>query len=72
MCLGAIYWAWPKAVYFAANKHDAADVGFDDRFIYEELEKMIPDRKLPFWEMLNDEGKTAFKLWNEHESKTPY
>lgn len=56
MCLGAIYWAWPKAVFFAANKHDAADAGFDDWFIYEEIEKLIPERKLPFWEMLNDEG----------------
>jgi len=34
MCLGAIYWARPKAVYFGANKHDAADAGFDDDFIY--------------------------------------
>ena len=56
MCVGAIYWARPKAVYFAANKHDAADAGFDDWFIYEEIEKLFPERKMIFKEMLNDEG----------------
>lgn len=35
MCFGAIYWARPKAVYFACTKEDAAAAGFDDQFIYE-------------------------------------
>lgn len=64
MCLGAIYWARPKEVYFAADQKDAANAGFDDAFIYEEITKDhgarairfnrvdIPDRTLPFeeWE----------------------
>ena len=38
MCLGAIYWARPKAVYYANTRKDAAEIGFDDDFIYRELE----------------------------------
>ena len=44
MCLGAIYWAHLDHLYYGANKHDAADAGFDDQFIYEELEQPIPSR----------------------------
>lgn len=42
MCLGAIYWARPDRVYFAATASDAADAGFDDSFIYEELNAGTP------------------------------
>ena len=38
MCLGAIYWARPDRMYFANTKKNAADINFDDQFIYEELE----------------------------------
>ena len=33
MCLGAIYWARPKSIYFANSKKDAAEINFDDNFI---------------------------------------
>src|ERR671927_445134 len=46
MCLGAIYWARPARVFFACNRGDAAGIGFDDDFIYDELEKSNGDRKL--------------------------
>ena len=45
MCLGAIYWARPAKMFFAATHEDAAKVGFDDQFIYEEIEKPIIERK---------------------------
>ena len=48
MCLGAIYWARPKEVYFAAQHSDAASAGFDDSFIYEEITKTKSERKIPF------------------------
>jgi len=72
MCVGAIYWARPKAIYFGANKNDAADAGFDDWFIYQELDKLIPERKLPFKQMLAEEGKKAFELWKVFDDKTAY
>ncbi|TGU86349.1 nucleoside deaminase, partial [Mesorhizobium sp. M00.F.Ca.ET.186.01.1.1] len=51
MCLGAIYWARPRAVYYACTKEDAARVGFDDQFIYEQI--MLPHerRSIPFRQM---------------------
>ena len=46
MCIGALYWARPKAIYYACTKEEAAHIGFDDQFIYEELEKKREQRKL--------------------------
>ncbi len=45
MCLGAIYWARPKVVYFANSRQDAANIGFDDSMIYEELGIDLDKRK---------------------------
>src|ERR1700733_13358603 len=47
MCLGAIYWARPDRVYYAATASDAADAGFDDSFIYEELKHAHTERRIP-------------------------
>ena len=46
MCLGAIYWARPRQIFFACTHADAANVGFDDSFIYEEIERPIETRKI--------------------------
>jgi len=48
MCLGAIYWARPKKVYYGCNKQDAADIAFDDQFIYDEIDAPINRRQIPF------------------------
>ena len=72
MCLGAIYWARLKKVYFANNKNDAKDIGFDDSFIYDEFAKPCEERKLPSEVMLRDEALEAFRLWNEKKDKVEY
>jgi len=72
MCLGAIYWARLDKVYYANNKADAAAIGFDDQFIYEELDKKMAERKLPIVQLLRDEALGAFKLWGSIENKTEY
>jgi guanine deaminase len=72
MCLGAIYWARPKAVYFANTKKDAADILFDDDFIYNEISVPLQDRKLKFIQLLRDEALEAFKAWREKGDKTLY
>ena len=46
MCLGAIYWARPKKVFYACNREDAAMIDFDDQFIYDELKKKINERRI--------------------------
>ena len=72
MCLAAIYWARIDKIYYANTKVDAAAIGFDDAFIYEELDKPMPDRKLPIVQMMRDEALSAFRLWSETEGKTHY
>lgn len=72
MCLGAIYWAHLDKIYFANNKSDAQSVGFDDSFIYNELELRREDRKLPSEELLRDEAIKAFEEWDKNENKIKY
>ncbi len=72
MCLGAIYWARLSKIYFANTKEDAKSIGFDDSFIYEEIEKPYPQRTIPTIQILRDEALTAFKMWEEKEDKIEY
>jgi tRNA(Arg) A34 adenosine deaminase TadA len=72
MCLGAIYWARPDRMYFANTKKNAADINFDDQFIYEELELPYQNRKLETIQMMNEEALEAFKLWSENINKIEY
>ncbi len=72
MCLGAIYWARPKAFYFACTKHDAAAIGFDDQFIYDEIEKPIAERKIPTIPLLREEALKAFEEWQNMPDKFVY
>ena len=72
MCLGAIYWARPDKIYYANSKEDAARINFDDKFIYEEIEKPIDQRKLFTQQLLRDEALAAFRAWAETENKQPY
>ncbi len=72
MCLGAVYWARLNQVYYAALHSDAAKVGFDDKFIYEELKAPIDQRAIPFEQLLQEDGKQVFKEWDEKTDKIMY
>ena len=72
MCLGAIYWARPKAVYFASTRGDAATIGFDDQFIYDEIEMPIAARKIPFQHIELTTATELFKAWENKPDKTAY
>jgi len=72
MCLGAIYWAHIDTIYYGNTKADAADIGFDDHFIYKELELPMNQRKLRIIQLLRDEALAAFKLWADSGSKQDY
>jgi len=72
MCLGAIYWARIDKIYYANTKADAAEIGFDDHFIYQELDLPMSERRLPVVQMMRNEALGAFKLWSESEGKTEY
>ena len=72
MCLGAIYWARPDKIYYANTRKDAANINFDDNFIYNELDVSISQRKLPTTQLLRDEAQIAFTQWRESTAKTVY
>jgi tRNA(Arg) A34 adenosine deaminase TadA len=72
MCLGAIYWARPKKVFFACTKADAAQINFDDQFIYNELDQPNEKRKIEFIGILRESALKVFKKWDAKEDKTAY
>ncbi len=72
MCLGAIYWARLNKLYYGNTKKDAKDIGFDDSFIYEELELPKEKRKIPTIQILNKEALVAFEKWRMKEDKIEY
>lgn len=72
MCLGAIYWARPDRVYYAATAGDAAAAGFDDSFIYEELKRTPAERRIPLEPMMREEGLEPFREWNRKDDRIRY
>lgn len=72
MCLGAIYWARPERLVFAASKDDAAEVGFDDSFIYKEIVLDYNQRSIATEQQMNEEGKQPFIVWKNFENKVDY
>ena len=72
MCLGAIYWARPQAVYFANTKEDAAEIEFDDSFIYGEIMTPPEVRKIPFYHQPSGQALEVFSDWDAKSDKTPY
>ena len=72
MCLGAIYWARPDRVYFAATACDAADAGFDDSFIYNELKLPFSERRIPFEATMREAGLEPFRAWIQKDDRIRY
>lgn len=72
MCLSAIYWAHIDKLYFANTQHDAAAIGFDDSFIYEELVRSPSLRRLPVEHLLREEALESFRAWTRKEDKVKY
>lgn len=72
MCLGAVYWARLKAVYYANTRYDAAKIGFDDDFLYHEFTVPLADRKIMFTQMMRHEAIQVFQEWTLMENKIRY
>ena len=72
MCLSAIYWSHIDIVYYGNSRENAAEIEFDDKFIYDEMKKDINARKIPLKRILKDEAIEAFNLWAQTENKTKY
>ena len=72
MCLGAIYWTRPDAIYFAAGREDAAKIGFDDLFIYDEIIRPLETRKIKTHQFMRDDALAPFRAWELKTDKKMY
>ena len=72
MCLGAIFWARPKAFYYGCTREDAAAIEFDDDFIYSQIDQSPDKRTIPALNLLREEALKAFQYWKQMDMKTPY
>ncbi len=72
MCLGAIYWARPRRVFFGATAHDATEAGFDDAFIYEQISVDPALREIPFVSMMREEALACFREWRAKSDRVEY
>ncbi len=72
MCLGAIFWARPKAVYFAATREQAAAAGFDDKFIYEQITLGGAERRIPFLHYPSTSADQPFEHWQLCSKRRDY
>jgi tRNA(Arg) A34 adenosine deaminase TadA len=72
MCLGSVYWARVGRLYFAADRNDAAAIGFDDSFIYDEIAMPLEARKIPTSIFLREEALAAFQQWQTSAVKVLY
>ena len=72
MCLSAIYWARIPAIFYANTRQDAADIGFDDDFIYRQIPLPLEKRAIKIRQLLRDEGLATFKSWKAKSDKVRY
>lgn len=72
MCLGALYWARPKVIYYANSRNDAANAGFDDSMIYDEISCAIDNRKIAMKEISREEANKVFENWINKQDKIKY
>jgi len=72
MCLGAIYWARPARIVYGCLHSDAAEAGFDDHFIYQEIERPREERRIPMQQLLRNEAWSVFAAWIAKEEKMVY
>ena len=72
MCLGVIYWARPKIIYYANTREDAAKIEFDDSMIYEEMKMDIADRKIEMISLSREKAQEIFKIWSNKPDRNGY
>jgi guanine deaminase len=72
MCLGALYWARPARVFFAATKLEAAEAGFDDSFIYAQIEIPHSERSIPMFHVADERATKPFEAWVNKADRKEY
>ena len=72
MCLAAIYWARCSAIFYGSTASDAADAGFDDAFLYEEVQRPHEKRSIPSINLLREQARSSFNAWREYAGRIEY
>ena len=72
MCLGALYWARPRVIYYANTRQDAANIEFDDSLIYNEINSDIADRIIPMKRLSHPDAVVVFEKWKNKTDKEAY
>lgn len=72
MCLGAVYWAHLDKMYYGNSKNDAKNIGFDDSFIYDEIDLKPEERQIQTTQLIPEEAIIAFNTWAAAEDKVRY
>jgi tRNA(Arg) A34 adenosine deaminase TadA len=72
MCLAAIYWARCEAIFYGNCAADAAAAGFDDAFLYEEMNLPPDRRKIPAFNLLPEQAISSFEAWRDRAGRIDY
>ncbi len=72
MCLGAIYWARPDRIVYACNRTDAAEIGFDDQHIYDEIGLTFESRRIKTENFMRTEALSVFQKWGTKIDRIDY
>ena len=72
MCLAALYWSRCRAIYYGNDAADAARVGFDDSFLYDEVRKPLSERTIPIVNLLGEEAWESFAEWEKSPFRVEY
>jgi len=72
MCLAAIYWSRCKAIFYGNTSADAAAAGFDDAFLYQEIQRPLDQRKIPILNLLREQAISNFEAWRKYAGRIDY
>jgi guanine deaminase len=72
MCFAAIHWARIPRIYYGCTREDAAEIGFDDKYIYDVIKGTAEQESVVRECTCRGECKTAFNSWLEKEDKVLY
>jgi guanine deaminase len=72
MCLAAIYWARCRSIFYGNSKLEAADAGFDDSFLYDEVKRPLDQRSISITRLLPDEAQASFDAWKQSIERIDY
>ena len=72
MCLTAIYWAHCDAIFYGNTSADAAEAGFDDAFLYEEIKRLLDQRRIPAINLLREKAISNFEAWRQYAGRIDY